>query len=116
MTDASRAWWHLKLPGERTGLDVERLHRHVLAGELGLADDDPRISYVPGDGPLAVLQDRVAAEGGVGFALAPVGVAEVLDRADAGRTMPAKTTYFHPKVRSGVFLRLHVPDDHALVA
>jgi uncharacterized protein (DUF1015 family) len=116
ITDASRRWWRLELPGEPPALDVERLHRHVLAEQLGLADHDPRISYVPGDRALRELQDRVVAERAVGFALAPVAVAEVLDRADTGRTMPAKTTYFHPKVRSGVFLRLHVPDDHALVA
>ena len=116
VTDATRAWWHLDLPGESQVLDVERLHRQVLAGQLGLADDDPRISFVPGDRSLRDLQDRAVAERAVGFALAPISVAEVLDRADTGRTMPAKTTYFHPKVRSGVFLRLHDPADHALVA
>jgi uncharacterized protein (DUF1015 family) len=116
VTDASLRWWRIELPGGPPALDVERLHRHVLAEQLGLADDDPRISYVPGDRALRDLQERVVDERAVGFALAPVSVAEVLDRADSGHTMPAKTTYFHPKVRSGVFLRLHVPDDHALVA
>jgi uncharacterized protein (DUF1015 family) len=115
ITDPSRRWWRLALPGDPSVLDVERLHRHVLAGQLGMDDHDPRIAYVPGDGGLHALQDRAVAERAVGFALAPVPVAEVLARADAGRTMPAKTTYFHPKVRSGVFLRLHDPADHALV-
>jgi uncharacterized protein (DUF1015 family) len=116
VTDLTRGWWRLELAGEADALDVERLHRQVLAGQLGLADHDARISYVPGDRTLSELQDRVLAERAIGFALAPVSVAEVLERADTGRTMPAKTTYFHPKVRSGVFLRLHVPADRGLVA
>jgi len=97
-------------------LDVTLLHRQLLEAELGLAPGDPRLSYVPGNFGLEELARRARADGALGFALAPPAVGTVLDLAQAGRSMPPKATFFHPKVRSGVFVRLHDPADRDLLA
>jgi uncharacterized protein (DUF1015 family) len=115
VVDDEGRWWRLPLSdGEE--LDATLLHRAVLEPLLGVGSADPRLAYVPGHLGLQELARRAVDEGGVGFALSPPELSTVLDRADAGRTMPPKTTFFHPKVRSGVFVRLHDPADAALVA
>lgn len=112
--DARGAWWQIDLgtgPGE---LDVERLHSSVLEARLGVGADDRALEHVAGRGGLDELAARAA--GATAFALAPVELDEILDRADEGRVMPPKATYFHPKVRSGLLVRLHVPGDERIIA
>ena len=105
--DASR-------PAGAEGFDVALLHRDVLGPALGLADPaDPRIEYVSDLEPIDAMIGRCDEDGGVGFALAPPPVSELLDVADRGEVVAPKSTYFHPKPRSGVFVRLldSVPGD-----
>ena len=95
-------------------LDAVRLQHRVLGPVLGIDPSDPagRLSYLPpGDATddrtgLEALAGRGAGEGcGAVWVLRPVPVPVLLDVADAGLVLPPKSTYFEPKVRSGVFLR-----------
>ncbi|MDI9497223.1 MAG: DUF1015 family protein [Bacillota bacterium] len=89
-------------------LDVSILQQNVLAPLLAI--DDPRtsrrIDFVGGIRGLQELADRVDAAGGVAFSLFPASMAELLEIADAGMTMPPKSTWFEPKLRSGLFVHL----------
>jgi len=86
-------------------LDVSVLQDRLLAPILGI--DDPRtnsrISFVGGIRGAGELMRRVdSGKAAVAFAMWPVGVGEVMDIADAGAIMPPKSTWFEPKLRSGV--------------
>ncbi|MCL1910458.1 MAG: DUF1015 family protein, partial [Kiritimatiellaeota bacterium] len=102
-------WWSLTWP-EPSGdpvskLDVSVLQDRLLAPLLGIGDPrtNPRISFVGGIRGAGELARRVdAGEAAVAFAMWPVGVGEVMDIADAGAIMPPKSTWFEPKLRSGV--------------
>ncbi len=87
-------------------LDVSVLQDKLLAPLLGV--DDPRTSkrldFVGGIRGTADLVKRVDAQGGVAFSLFPVTVAQLMDIADAGQIMPPKSTWFEPKLRSGLFV------------
>lgn len=91
------------------GLDVVRIDRWLLEDTLGLEPTlrDPRIAYVPGTGFSETVFDEPGfSEPGSVICLArPVPTGLILDVADAGLVLPPKSTYFEPKVRSGVFLR-----------
>jgi len=89
-------------------LDVCLLQDHVLEPLLGIEDprQDPRIDYVPGCYGLDELARRVDEYSGVAFACHPTSVAELMAIADAGEVMPPKSTWFDPKVRSGLLVRL----------
>lgn len=89
-------------------LDVCLLQDHVLRPVLGIEDPrgDPRLDYVPGCCTLDELERRADREGGVAFACHPTSVAELMAIADAGEVMPPKSTWFDPKVRSGLLVRL----------
>ena len=63
------------------------------------------LEYLPGVVGVDVLRQRVDATGGVAFALYPPSMAQIMAVADAGTTLPPKSTYFDPKVRAGLFLR-----------
>jgi uncharacterized protein (DUF1015 family) len=107
-------WNRLRVrPALRNGdavrdLDVSILQDHVLAPLLGI--DDPRrsqrITFVGGiRGPRA-LMEQVDAEGGVAFSMFPTSLDELFAVADAGQVMPPKSTWFEPKLREGVAVRL----------
>jgi uncharacterized protein (DUF1015 family) len=87
-------------------LDVSVLQDKLLAPLLGV--DDPRTSkrldFVGGIRGTADLVKRVDAQGGVAFSLFPVTIAQLMDIADAGQIMPPKSTWFEPKLRSGLFV------------
>ena len=73
----------------------------------GVADarTDPRLDFVPGGGAdLSRLAELAAERHGLAVALHPPTVAQLVAEADAGRTMPPKSTWFEPKLRSGVFV------------
>ncbi|MBU0553095.1 DUF1015 family protein [Myxococcota bacterium] len=84
-------------------LDVSVLQSRVLGPLLGI--DDPRrserIDFVGGIRGLAELARRAAA-GGVAFALYPTSLAELMAIADSGEVMPPKSTWFEPKLRTGL--------------
>jgi len=96
------------------GLDVSILQEKVLAPILGIGDPrtDERIEFVGGIRGLRELErkvNRIDARGdglAVAFAMFPTSIDELLDVADAGRLMPPKSTWFEPKLRSGLFAHL----------
>ena len=89
-------------------LDVCVLQQRVLRPLLGIEDPrtDPRIDYVPGAFGLDELERRVHQGWAVAFACYPTSVQELMAIADAGEVMPPKSTWFDPKVRSGLLVRL----------
>lgn len=89
-------------------LDACLLQEIVLGPILGVGDPrtDPRIDYVPGAFGQDELERRVHGGWGVAFACYPTSVAELMAVADANEVMPPKSTWFDPKVRSGLLLRL----------
>jgi len=104
-------WYGLKCPVDPKAdpvgrLDVSVLQDRLLAPLLGV--DDPRtskrIDFVGGIRGTGELVKRVDAEGGVAFSLYPVTLAQLMDIADAGQIMPPKSTWFEPKLRSGLFI------------
>ena len=96
------------------GLDVSILQEKVLAPILGIGDPrtDERIEFVGGIRGLRELErkvNRIDARGdgpAVAFAMFPTSIDELLNVADAGRLMPPKSTWFEPKLRSGLFAHL----------
>lgn len=104
-------WYGLRCPVDPKAdpvgrLDVSVLQDKLLAPLLGV--DDPRtskkIDFVGGIRGTGELVQRVDAEGGVAFSLYPVTLAQLMDIADAGQIMPPKSTWFEPKLRSGLFV------------
>ena len=88
-------------------LDVTLLSEKVLGPVLGITDlrKDDRIDFVGGIRGLEELERRVdSGEMAASFALYPVSMGELLTIADAGEIMPPKTTWFEPKLRSGLFV------------
>ena len=104
-------WYGLRCPVDPRAdpvarLDVSVLQNRLLAPLLGI--DDPRtsrrIDFVGGIRGTDELAKRVDTGGGVAFSLYPVTVAQLMDIADAGQIMPPKSTWFEPKLRSGLFI------------
>ena len=106
-------WYSLK-PKDRiftenpkANLDVTFLSEKILSPILGIEDlrKDTRIDFVGGIRGLNELERRVdSKEMKVAFALFPVSMDELISIADAGEIMPPKTTWFEPKLRSGLFI------------
>jgi len=92
-----------------TGLDVSVLQQSLLAPILGI--DDPRtstrIKFMGGIHGAEGLQREVDGRGdGVAFALYPTSVDQLMAIADADQIMPPKSTWFEPKLRSGLFINI----------
>ncbi|MGN0854107.1 MAG: DUF1015 domain-containing protein [Kiritimatiellia bacterium] len=90
-----------------SALDVAYLQDRLLAPVLGIADPrtSPRISFMGGIRGEAALAAKVdSGEAAVAFAMEPVTVEEMMAIADAGAIMPPKSTWFEPKLRSGLFI------------
>ena len=88
-------------------LDVTVLSNLVLDKILGIKDlrSDKRIDFVGGIRGLGELARRVdSGEMAVAFALYPVSMQQLIDIADTGNIMPPKTTWFEPKLRSGLVI------------
>lgn len=88
-------------------LDVSQLQKKVLIPILGIQDPktDPRIEFIGGIRGLSALKQRVdQCEEGVAFAMYPTSMQELFEVADAGLLMPPKSTWFEPKLRSGLFI------------
>ena len=88
-------------------LDVTVLSNLLLDEVLGIKDlrTDTRIDFVGGIRGLGELERRVdSGEMAVAFALYPVSMQQLMDIADTGNIMPPKTTWFEPKLRSGLVI------------
>jgi len=90
------------------GLDVAILQNSVLAPLLGIADprSDERIDFVGGIRGLDELERRVdSGDWAVAFALFPTAIDQLFSVADVDLVMPPKSTWFEPKLRSGLIVR-----------
>ncbi len=90
-------------------LDPVVLHRQILDPLFGFKESDNRVIYHPGEEPLTEVAASTSGSG-ILCAMRPVSIPDLLAVADAGINMPPKSTYFSPKVRSGLFLRPMVDD------
>ncbi len=105
-------WYHLTARTEFCvtdpveGLDVAFLQREVLAPLLGIGEprSDRRIDFVGGIRGLSELERRCHTDMAVAFAMYPTSIQELFAVADAGLLMPPKSTWFEPKLRSGLFI------------
>lgn len=90
------------------GLDVSILQNNLLKPILCIDDPrtDKRIDFIGGIRGISELERRVHTDMRLAFSLYPTSIAELLSVADAGRLMPPKSTWFEPKLRSGLFIHL----------
>jgi uncharacterized protein (DUF1015 family) len=97
-------------------LDVAILQQNLIRPILGIENPrtDPRIKFIGGIRGAKELERRVNEGGGVAFYLYPVLIEEVMRIADEGEVMPPKSTWFEPKLRSGLIVR--VLDEEAVEA
>ncbi len=88
------------------GLDVSLLQKHVLEPFFGIGDPrtSDRIDFVGGIRGLKELERRVSDDAVVAFSMYPTSISELFSVADAGLLMPPKSTWFEPKLRSGIFI------------
>ena len=87
-------------------LDSQLLQEQVLAPILGIGDSrtDKRISFVGGSHKLRELQAMADKSRGIAFALYPTSMEDLMQIADENKLMPPKSTWFEPKLRSGIFI------------
>jgi len=107
-------WWRARVrPGSYdakdpvASLDCSILQDQVLAPIFGIADPrrDKNVDFVGGIRGAKELERRVKEEGWtVAFHLFPTRIDQVMDVSDAGKIMPPKSTWFEPKLRSGLFV------------
>lgn len=107
-----RQWYLLKAKPEFCvedpveGLDVSFLQREILEPIAGIEDPktDPGIDFCGGIRGLDELERRVQTDCAAAFSMYPTSIEELFAVADAGRLMPPKSTWFEPKLRSGIFI------------
>lgn len=105
-------WYLLRIKPEYTshdpvkGLDVSLLQDHLLGPILGIGDPrvDKRIDFIGGIRGLKELERRVEKDMRAAFSMYPTSIQELFAVADAGMLMPPKSTWFEPKLRSGIFI------------
>lgn len=88
------------------GLDVSLLQDYLLNPVLGVKDPriDKRIDFIGGIRGLKELEKRCGEDMTVAFSMYPTSIEELFQVADAGLLMPPKSTWFEPKLRSGLFI------------
>ncbi len=88
------------------GLDVSILQDNLLGPILGIEDPrtDKRIDFVGGIRGLGELEKRATTDMCLAFSMYPTSIEELFDVADANMLMPPKSTWFEPKLRSGIFI------------
>jgi uncharacterized protein (DUF1015 family) len=106
-------WYELSAKEELTAiqdpvasLDVSLLQDYLLGPVLGIGDPrvDKRIDFIGGIRGLGELERRVHSDMKVAFSMYPTQITELFAVADAGLLMPPKSTWFEPKLRSGLFI------------
>lgn len=108
---AQGAWSRFSFADE-SGLDARLLHERVITPIFGVDDAarTDRVEYVPGTAGLEQLAERCDEAGGIGLAIFPEPVDDLMAIVDSGGVLPPKSTFFHPKARSGIFLRFREGD------
>lgn len=88
------------------GLDVAILQNSLLTPILGIGDPrvDKRVDFIGGIRGLKELERRCSADMEVAFSMYPTSINELFNVSDAGKLMPPKSTWFEPKLRSGLFI------------
>lgn len=105
-------WYSLIIDKDRIpadpveGLDVSILQKLVLEPVFDIKDPktDKRIDFVGGIRGLGELERRVNSDCKIAFAMYPTSIGELFEVADANLLMPPKSTWFEPKLRSGIFI------------
>ena len=87
-------------------LDVSILQNNLISPVLGITDPrtDKRIDFVGGIRGLKELEKRVATDMKIAFSMFPTTLDDLMSIADAGKVMPPKSTWFEPKLLSGLFI------------
>jgi uncharacterized protein (DUF1015 family) len=108
--------WHLLKPRAGTfdphnaaeSIDAAIVHKHIVQEALGIADArDKRINYVGGNKDSLYLMARVdAGDYDLALSLAPVTMQQFVDVCEQNLFMPPKSTWFDPKIRSGMVMAL----------
>lgn len=107
-------WYGMTLPATASDavvdeLDVSLLSEHILSPLLGITDPrtDPNIDFVGGIRGTAELERRVdRGDAAMAISMYPTSIEELVDVSDAGLLMPPKSTWFEPKLRSGLLVHL----------
>ncbi len=105
-------WYKLKAKEPYSGedpvaaLDVTVIQNSLLCPVLGIGDakTDKRIDFVGGIRGMEELERRVYTDARVAFSMYPTSIGELFAVSDAGMLMPPKSTWFEPKLRSGLFI------------
>lgn len=102
-------WYCLELDHEDgPRFDAVAVRKQLLGPIFGIErSDDSRLVNLAGDQSIEGLVDTVDRLGGVAIVMAPIELDAFMAAADDGVVLPPKSTYFTPKVRSGLFLRLN---------
>lgn len=108
----NHTWYRLQIKPELQtkdpvkGLDVSLLQAYVLEPFFGITDPktDKRIDFVGGIRGLKELERRADSDMKIAFSMYPTSIGELFAVADAGMLMPPKSTWFEPKLRSGLFI------------
>ncbi|MFN0215780.1 MAG: DUF1015 family protein [Saprospiraceae bacterium] len=111
-----KEWYYLRwrpelldgLDKQNALLDASLLNKKVLGNILGIHDvrSDSRVSYIDGNRGMEGLQKAANKRNRVGFALFPVHFEDLMFLADAGEILPPKSTYFEPRLKSGMMVQL----------
>ncbi|MBO4337622.1 MAG: DUF1015 domain-containing protein [Lachnospiraceae bacterium] len=105
-------WYTLRIHEDKKsddpvkGLDVSLLQDNLLGPVLGIKDPrtDARIDFIGGIRGLSEIERRCSLDCRVGFSMYPTSMTELFSVADAQLLMPPKSTWFEPKLRSGIFI------------
>ncbi|MBN2407217.1 MAG: DUF1015 domain-containing protein [Elusimicrobia bacterium] len=102
-------FYTLGIPAGTGVIDVEFLHRNILEPYLGLTEEKIKscdmLRYIPGDRDIPELARRSVEDGcQAAFFLSPVSFSQIKETADRDETMPRKSTFFFPKVPTGIVL------------
>lgn len=97
---------HIRGTNPVDALDVSVLQDHLLSPILGIKEPrtDNRIEFIGGIRGLKHLEEVANQYGGVAFSMFPTSIQELMEVADQDQLMPPKSTWFEPKLRSGIFI------------
>lgn len=102
-----KSWYRIWPKNMNNVLDTEFLSQNILSKILGIHDlrKDKRIQFSEGPKGIEYIRKKVDKnKGGVGFVMPPLTIQELKRTADMGQTMPPKSTWIEPKLRSGLIV------------